>query len=624
VAPREGAEAAAWRFAWETTGFGRRGALRAVEVACPEPSGSRVTYRRAEFDEWYENSPAGLEQGFIVHTRPPGEGPLCVAGRLAGSLRAELRAEEGAVDLVHAGGARVLRYGELHVWDANGDELPSHISLDGAELTIRIEDGGAAYPITVDPLMTTPAWTREGNQNGANFGFSVATAGDVNGDGYSDVIVGARFYDNGQTDEGRAFVYHGSAAGLLHATAWTAESDQALAEFGVSLATAGDVNGDGYSDVIVGAYRYDNEQTGEGRAYVYHGSAAGLATTAAWTAESDQASALFGYSVATAGDVNGDGYSDVIVGAYQYDNEQTGEGRAYVYHGSAAGLETAAAWTAESDQASAHFGTSVATAGDVNGDGYSDVIVGALDHHHGQTKEGRAYVYHGSAAGLATTAAWTAESDQAVAEFGVSVATAGDVGGDGYSDVIVGAHFYDNGHTDEGRAFVYHGSATGLETFAAWTAESDQAGTEFGVSVATAGDVNGDSYSDVIVGAFRYDNGQNDEGRAYVYHGTTAVGVGELLVVAGFELSAIGSNPARGRCEVLLALGRRARVTADVIDATGRRVATLIEDATYEPGSHPLVWDGRDRSGSEATSGVYFIRVRADGELRVAKVVLLR
>src|SRR4029434_9610682 len=144
-------------------------------------------------------------------------------------------------------------------------------------------------------------------------GASVGTAGDVNGDGYDDVIVGANGYDNGQTNEGRAYVYLGSAAGLSTTPAWTAESDQAGAELGISVATAGDVNGDGFSDVMVGASAYDNGQLDEGRAYAYLGSAAGLSTAAAWTAESDQVSANFGLTVATAGDVNGDGFSDVIV-----------------------------------------------------------------------------------------------------------------------------------------------------------------------------------------------------------------------------------------------------------------------------------------------------------------------
>src|SRR5439155_22422688 len=138
--------------------------------------------------------------------------------------------------------------------------------------------------------------------------------GDVNGDGYSDVIVGAVLYDNGQADEGRAYVYLVFPSATLFRSGWTAESNQVAAQFGWSVATAGDVNGDGYSDVIVGAPLYSNGEGEEGRAFVYLGSASGLAVTAAWTAESDQISAYFGNSVATAGDVNGDGYSRFIVG----------------------------------------------------------------------------------------------------------------------------------------------------------------------------------------------------------------------------------------------------------------------------------------------------------------------
>ena len=389
-------------------------------------------------------------------------------------------------------------------------------------------------------LSATSDWTAESDQADAFFGYSVGTAGDVNGDGYSDVIVGAWRYDNGETDEGRAFAYHGSAAGLGATAAWTAESDQAGAVFGYSVGTAGDVNGDSYSDVIVGAYAYDNGESDEGRAFVYQGSATGLSTTTAWTAESNQAGANFGRSVGTAGDVNGNGYSDVIVGAIGYDNGESDEGRAFVYHGSASGLSTTTAWTAESDQADALFGWSVGTAGDVNGDGYSDVIVGANSYNNGETNEGRAFVYHGSASGLSTTTAWTAEGDQADAHFGFSLGTAGDVNGDGYSDVIVAAYLYDNGETDEGRAFVYHGSATGLSATANWTAESDQAGADFGRSAGTAGDVNGDSYSDVIVGAWKYDNGESDEGRVFVYLGSAEPSATPVVDPLGPQAAAEG------------------------------------------------------------------------------------
>jgi hypothetical protein len=363
-------------------------------------------------------------------------------------------------------------------------------------------------------------WRAQGDQGLAHFGWSVGTAGDVNGDGFQDVIVGARYYNNGERGEGQAFVYQGSASGLGIAPAWTADGDQEQAYFGTSVATAGDVNGDGFDDVIVGAPDYDNGQENEGRAFVYLGSASGLGTTPAWTAEIDQAFAEFGMAVATAGDVNGDGFDDVIVGAWLTDE-------ALVYEGSASGLGTTPAWTAESDEFGVGFGVSVATAGDVNGDGFDEVIVGAISYSHGQLHEGRAFVYKGSASGLGTAPAWTAESNQDLAHMGRSVATAGDVNGDGFDDVIVGAPDYDY----FGRAFVYQGSAAGLGTTPAWTAEENQGGAQFAYSGGTAGDVNGDGFDDVIVGDYGYSNGQSGEGRALVFLGSP---------------SGLSTNPASG------------------------------------------------------------------------------
>ena len=382
-----------------------------------------------------------------------------------------------------------------------------------------IADSAATYPITVDAVITglspTANWMAESNQTEANLGYSVTTAGDVNGDGYADVIVGAWLYDRGETNEGRVFAFYGSATGLDLTAAWTAEGNQSDARFGFAVSTAGDVNDDGYADVIVGALYYDNGESNEGRAYVYHGSATGLNSMPTWIAESNQAEAFFGISVAAAGDVNGDSYADVIVGAVHFDHGEGDEGLVFVYHGSASGLGAVPAWTAESNQTSAEFGHSVSTAGDVNGDGYADVMVGAPTY-------GRAYVYHGSAAGLGATPAWTGESGQAGGAFGSSVSTAGDVNGDGYSDVIVGAHQYDNGEQDEGRVYVYYGSAAGLNATVAWMTEGDQGGARYGFSVSTAGDVNGDGYADVLVGAYRYDNGQTDEGQACVFYGSAS------------------------------------------------------------------------------------------------------
>ncbi len=360
----------------------------------------------------------------------------------------------------------------------------------------------------------------ESNQADAHLGWSVSGAGDVNGDGYSDVIVGAPDFDNGQNNEGRAYLHLGSPTGTLPMPAWITEGNQAGAQFGWSVASAGDVNGDGFGDVIVGAPQYTNGHDSEGRAFVYLGSATGLSNTPAWRAESNQAVAAFGNSVASAGDVNGDGFSDVIVGAHLYDNGQSNEGRAYVYLGSATGLATSPSWTAESNQGGGDFGFSVATAGDVNGDGFSDVIVGADSYDNGHGDEGRAYVYKGSASGLASSPLWTAEPNQPFALFGFSVSTAGDVDNDGFSDVVIGATFFDAQFVDEGGAFVYHGSPAGPLAAPTTTIVYSEFNAMVGHSVSIMGDVNGDGFSDVLIGAPNFDfGGPTDSGWAFGHLG---------------------------------------------------------------------------------------------------------
>ncbi len=512
---------APWRLRLRTAAFGRED-LHALDLPRIDVRANTTQLEHGLCTETLENHAGGLQQTWIVPTRVVGEGSLCVGLEVCGDVGVELDDGARSARFVDASGRVVARYRGLFVVDATGRELDARLELSTIGLDVRIDDTDAEYPLTVDPVLTGPAWSFGADQAGAALGASVSGAGDVNGDGYDDVIVGAAGYDVSGANRGRAYVFHGSASGLSATPDWIVAGQQTNEGFGTCVATAGDVNGDGYSDVIVGATLYDGGQTDEGRAYVFLGSASGLATTAAWTTESNQASSDYGASVASAGDVNGDGYSDVIVGAPSYDNGETDEGRVFVFHGSATGLATTAAWTAESDQASAFFGEAVALAGDVNGDDFSDVIVGAWRYDNGQVDEGRAFVFLGSATGLGAVAAWTAESNQSTAEFGTTVATAGDVNGDGYSDVIVGADRATGGQTDEGRAYLYLGSSTGLATSAAWTREIDEAGARFGRSVSTAGDVNRDGYADVIVGAFGSTNGENAEGRAFVYLGSAS------------------------------------------------------------------------------------------------------
>jgi FG-GAP repeat protein/VCBS repeat protein len=526
VARGADAERAPWTLRLRTTDLGSADAPLALAPATLTVAGPRAALERAGLTEWLENTARGLEHGYTIAAAPAGAEPLWIGLEPSGLA---LRIDEGGRSsvLVDARGEPRLRQRELRVTDATGRELDVRLASSPAGVGIRVAAAGASYPLRVSSLLTGPDWRVDGEQSGARLGSSVAPAGDVNGDGFSDVLVGAPLFDGGHLDEGRAALYLGSSTGLATSPAWTAEGEQAGANFGHALFTAGDVNGDGFSDVIVGAPRHDAGLADEGRAYVYLGSPGGLGASAAWTAQGSQFSELFGQSVATAGDVNGDFFSDVVVGAPLFDNGQFNEGRASLYLGSPTGLATSPAWTAESDQAGTfqdptQFGASVAPAGDVDGDGYGDVLVGAPGFDAGQTNEGRAFLYHGSSLGLSAGPVWTAEGDQASARLGHAVAPAGDVNGDGCGDVLVGAPFFDGGQLDEGRALLFLGSSTGLAASPGWSVEGEQVQAHLGAALATAGDVNGDAFGDVLVGAPEFDGGSQDEGQVRLYLGASA------------------------------------------------------------------------------------------------------
>jgi hypothetical protein len=396
---------------------------------------------------------------------------------------------------------------------------------------------GSAVGLTLSPDRIATARSRlESDQASARLGFAVASAGDIDADGYDDVIVGAPYYDSGAGDTGAAFVFHGGASGIGDGDPLSARTrllgDQPDAWLGRSVASAGDVNGDGYGDVIVGAPRYDSGQSDEGAAFLFLGGAAGIPhgtpATAEARLESDQPDAQLGLAVASAGDVNGDGLGDLIVGSPRYDAGQSDEGAAFVFLGAGGGVASTTAATAhariESDQASAELGESVASAGDVNGDGYGDVIVASAYYDGGL---GAALVSLGSASGIPnanpTTAHARLQSDQAGSLFGWSAASAGDVNGDGYGDVIVGSVGYSGLVSLGGAAFLFLGGASGIPSETTATAdatlESDQPNTSFGWSVASAGDVNGDGYGDVIVGSVGY---EASIGAAFVFYGSGA------------------------------------------------------------------------------------------------------
>lgn len=518
-------------------------------------SENKIQLKRGFLTEEYVNSEAGVRQNFIVQQAPAGTQQLEVRMAAEGLVVKEL--SDNKLQFYSSNKheqALRLTYDGLKCWDAVGKELPATLSYENGLVQIAVNTASATYPVTIDPIVTNgnPGNANAvlaGSQQGAQAGFAVSSAGDVNGDGYSDVIVGAPFFDSGKTNQGAFFIYFGSSNGLnVNGILATGDNKVGSAYFGRSLSGAGDVNGDGFSDIIVGSYAYANGQTDEGAAYIFYGSASGINLTGT-KIESNLVTAEFGKSVAGAGDINGDGLSDVIVGAPGYSNGQQQEGAVFVFMGSQSGLSTTAAHVLESNQEISYYGESVASAGDVNGDGYSDILVGAYMYDNVFAIDlGATFVYSGSASGVGQNPSMTLMGSQEGSQFGYAVSSAGDLNGDGYSDIIVGSPNYADGQNGEGAISIYLASdeGQGIQNQPKVVINGVWAGGAFGRSVACAGDVNGDGFSDVIVGEPDRDNGASlQEGGAHLYFGSIA---GNLLtrsfITSGQATAKLGASVA--------------------------------------------------------------------------------
>jgi hypothetical protein len=358
-------------------------------------------------------------------------------------------------------------------------------------------------------ITRTPHRLLEGLQRDDQFGYTVENAGDVNGDGFADLVVGARFADPaGRPSGGTASVYLGGPSGLA-ATPQRVLEGAIGAQLGVALSTAGDVNGDGYADIIAGMPQLTTSGgTQSGLVAVFSGGAVGVSATPIWTFDGPTTQAQVGQSVAGACDLNGDGFGDVIVGA---PSENDGSGTARVFLGGTSGLSPTPSATWSTGLRWSRFGEAVAGVGDINRDGYSDAAVWGGD------EGGGVRVYLGQSAGVASLPLAVVRG--VGSEFGRIISGAGDIDGDGYDDLLVSARLASRGGlTSVGAVFVFQGTATGIRSSSTEIYGSFMGGG-FGTAVAGLGDTNGDGYGDFSVGAELSSDGARRSGTAAIFEG---------------------------------------------------------------------------------------------------------
>jgi len=407
-------------------------------------------------------------------------------------------------------------------------------------------------------------------------GAAVSTAGDINGDGIDDLIIGAPSASPNVGYSGASYVVFGDDQGLPNPLNLSAiDGSNGIIfngvanydEAGASVSAAGDINGDGIDDLIIGAPYASGL---DGAAYVVFGSdqawtspvnLSGLNGTNGFLINRVAAADTLGISVSAAGDINGDGVDDLVIGAILAGTKGAFNGAAYVVFGSGE------AWTSPLELSSLdgdngfvmngvstgdEAGTSVHAAGDVNGDNIDDLIIGAPNADPNGDDSGASYVVFGSdeawpsslnLSGLNGSNGFVLKGVSAGDKSGSSVGFAGDINMDGFADVIIGAPLADPHGDDSGASYVVFGSdqawpasvnLSSLNGSNGFVINGVSAGDNSGGSVSSAGDMNNDGLADIVTGAQHADSNGNNSGTSYVIFGVAAVN-GDVIFADSFE-----------------------------------------------------------------------------------------
>ena len=515
--------------------------------------------------------------------------------------------------------------GELSFVSAPDFENPSDANADNNyEVSVTVTDSGGLTDTqvmvvsvtdvnetapTITSFSTTPTFELS-SLNGSNgftlngidandqAGFGVSNAGDVNGDGIDDILIGARFADPNGTDSGEAYVVFGSTAGFSATIELSAlngsngftingiDAYDAMSAFNLSTA---DVNDDGISDLLLSAELGDTNGADSGEAYVVFGNTAGFSATLelsdlngsnGFVLNGIDADDQAGLGISNAGDLNGDGIEDIAIGARFGDPNGSDAGETYIVFGStdafSASIELSSlngtnGFIINGVGAEDQSGREVSNAGDVNGDGISDLLISAFMADPNGADSGQSYVVFGSTSGFGSsvelssldgTNGFAINGIDAGDQAGHALSDAGDLNGDGIDDIIIGARFADpNSNTNAGETYVIFGSTAGfgatlelssLNGTNGFTINGIDAYDEAGHSVSNAGDVNGDGIDDLLIGARFADPNGSNSGESYIVFGRTdgfsaTLDLSDLDGTNGYVLNGISNGDQAGR-----------------------------------------------------------------------------
>lgn len=472
----------------------------------------------------------------------------------------------------------------------NRNRLTLAISM---ALTIGSASADFGPSFELSSLNGTNGFALTGVTAGDYSGASVSLAGDINGDGMDDLIIGAPYAATVANLAGKSYLVFGSSTGLpnplnlstLNGTNGIVINGAGAYDLsGSSVSAAGDINGDGIDDLIIGAPSASEGVDYAGASYVIFGDDEGLPNPLNLSAIDGSNGFVIvgvesydesGASVSAAGDINGDGIDDLIIGAPY---ASYGDGAGYVVFGSdeawsspvnLSGLNGTNGFLISSVGEGDSLGKSVGAAGDINGDGVDDLAIGAIFAGTEGDYNGASYVVFGSGDAWASSVSLSAldgsngvviNGVSADDEAGASVSFAGDVNADGIDDLVIGAPQADPNGTGSGASYVVFGSdqtwtspvnLSGLNGSNGFALNGVAAGDNSGTSVQTAGDFNVDGFVDVIIGAPLADPNGSDSGSSYMVFGSdqawpASVDLSSLNGSNGFVINGVSTGDNSG------------------------------------------------------------------------------